>query len=111
MKELNVEGLNKTFGIDGPSVIILEESDYELIQEPDTWFTKLPRCNWKTKRYWWNNGVDETLQEECPPGWKRGRAMTEEHQNKFKSKKGRQKGIPKNTNRRRDSKGRLLSNK
>ena len=81
------------------------------IYEPDTWFTKLPRGKWRTKRYWWNNGVDETLQEECPPGWKRGRAMSEEHKNKFKCKEGRQKGVAKNTNRRRDAKGSLLPNK
>ena len=34
MQELNVEGLNKTFGIDGPSVIILNESDYTEITTP-----------------------------------------------------------------------------
>ena len=81
----------------------------DLMHEPDTWFTKLPRCNWKTKRYWWNNGVDETLQEECPPGWERGRIP--DRIKNFKAKVGAQKGIPKNTNRRRDSKGRLLPNK
>ena len=89
----------------------MEWDDYippeDIISIPNTDFTKLPRCEWKTKRYWWNNGVDETLQEKCPPGWKRGRAMSEEHKNKFKCQPGRQKGIPKNTNRKRDSKGRV----
>ena len=58
----------------------------DLIYEPDTWFTKLSRSKWKTKRYWWSNGIDETLQEECPPGWKRGRLL--ENRKKWKAKKG-----------------------
>ena len=81
-----------------------------LIYEPDTWFTKLPRCKWKTQRYWWNNGTDESLSTNPPTEeWVRGR-IPDKIKN-FKSKVGAQKGIAKNTNRKRDAKGRLLPNK
>ena len=63
------------------------------IYEPDTWFTKLPRCKWKTKRYWWNNGVEQTLQEKCPPGYVKGRLWTKEHKESFKAKAGSGCGI------------------
>ena len=82
----------------------------DIISRTDLWLTRLPRCKWKNKRYWWNNGTDETLAPNPPAdGWERGRLK--ESLKNFKSKVGAQKGIAKNTNRRRDSSGRLLPNK
>lgn len=86
--------------------IVPEEDIVETTPMP--WLSN-PRCKWKTKRYWWNNGTDEALLQNCPEGWVRGRIP--DRIKNFKAKVGAQKGIAKNTNRRRDSKGRLLPNK
>ena len=62
------------------------------------------RCAWKTKRYWWNNGVDEALLQNCPDGWVKGRIP--DRIKNFKAKKGAS-GVQ-NRDRQRDASGRFI---
>lgn len=131
----NYTTLNREFGIDAPLFLPEEDTEVEYLsgkkkwynngeQEaefypqmcvPDGWIAgrlSAPRCKWKQPRCWWNNGTDSKLSTDAPGSdWVRGRIMSEQHKEKFKCQPGRQKGIAKNTNRRRDSKGKLLPSK
>lgn len=88
MEEINTKELNKLFNISGPDAILMDENDFEIVSVTDLPFTRLPRCKWQTKRCWWNNGVEQTLREECPPGWQKGRLWSKEHKASFKAKVG-----------------------